>query len=389
VRLVLSLATSGISPETVAAALADGRLSLEFIDDIGTEPVPLLPETQARLVERVGIPPELGRRLATTLGTSGLGHDAKVRADQAEIFELVAAEQAGGVPGDRLARVVQATADGVRRIVDAQRDLFEETVVAPLREAGVSPTEILRRSTEARRREREFARQLSFLLLNRFLDEAVFDEIVIEVEAALGDERSAGNTTGAIAFMDVSDYTSLAEKVGDEEAAAQAVRFTECVIRVLAEVGGELVKVLGDGVMARFADADSAVRAGLAVIERLRTERLPAARVGINAGPMVRRGGDYFGSVVNVASRAADIAKPCEVVVTNAVLERWGGGGDVHFRSLGAFKLRHVRHPVELYAVQREKSEQTAPNGGRTRSARAPRRRALPLRFRPVRSARA
>jgi adenylate cyclase len=381
VRLVSALETSGISVEVIASAVRDGRLSLDFIDQIPTEPVPLLAETQAELMERVGISPELGRRLASTLGTSGLARHANVRADQAELFQLVAAEKAGGVPDERLARLVQSTADGVRRIVEAQRDFFEETVVAPLRESTLPATELLARSTEARRRQLELGQRLTLLTLDRFVDEAIFDEVVIELEAALGDQRAGGSATGAIAFMDMSGYTTLAEEVGDEQAVADALRFSELVIAVSAEFRGELVKVLGDGVMVHFNDAENAVRAGLAVIDRLRAEKLPSARVGINAGSMIRRGGDYFGTVVNVAARAADVARSCEVVVTTDVVEGWRGGRDVHFSSLGAFKLRHVRHAVELYKARRETPVPTAPRRSRKRSARrsAVRRRAIPL----------
>src|SRR5919201_570602 len=50
VRLVLALETSGLGFEVVAAAICDGRLSLDFIDELAPNPIPLLPETQRQLV---------------------------------------------------------------------------------------------------------------------------------------------------------------------------------------------------------------------------------------------------------------------------------------------------------------------------------------------------
>jgi adenylate cyclase len=73
--------------------------------------------------------------------------------------------------------------------------------------------------------------------------------------------------------------------------------------------------------MTHFDDADGAVRAAVLLVGRSYTAGLPAARAGINTGPMVRRDGDYFGSVVNIAARAADYARPREVLVTDAVVE--------------------------------------------------------------------
>jgi adenylate cyclase len=352
---VLALASSGVPVEAISAAIESGELSLAFVDDLAPDPVPLVGETHVALIERVGLSSDLARRLANMLGTSSLPRDGQVRADHRELYELVTAAAAEGVSEDRLVRYLQATIDGIRRIVDAERDFIEDVVVTPLVQSGATASEILARSAAPRRRYHDLGRRLSAILLDRFVDEAIFQDVTLGMEAALGNERvPARRDSGAIAFMDVSGYTRLAEEAGDEEAAAQAARFSQVVADVSADFGGELVKVLGDGVMVYFGDVDKAVRAAIAVVERLRNDDLPAARVGINAGPMIRRDGDYFGSVVNIAARAADAARPYEVVVTDGVVDATQGGADLHFYSLGAFKLRNVRHTVELYQARRE-----------------------------------
>jgi adenylate cyclase len=149
--------------------------------------------------------------------------------------------------------------------------------------------------------------------------------------------------------MDVSGYTRLAEEAGDEEAAAQAARFIEVVEDVAVDFGGRLVKVLGDGVMTHFGHADEAVRAGVELVARVRSDGLPRARVGINVGPMIRRDGDYFGAVVNLAARAADYARPLEVLVTEHVVDAWTGGEDVRFEGIGGVALKNVPRRVDLY----------------------------------------
>ena len=350
VRLVLALHTSGVAFESIGAAIAEGRLSLDFVDELAPEPIPLLPETQSELVERLAMSPELARRLTTIFGTSALPAGEQVRADHAELFELVSAVKEEGAPDELAIRAVRATVDGVRRIVAAQRDFVDTVVMAPLAEAGMSPQQILAASAGPRGRYRELGRRLANVLLERFVDEAIFQQVVLTLEATLAADRQAtADGSGAIAFMDVSGYTRLAEEAGDEEAATQAARFIEAVEDVAGESGGRLVKLLGDGVMLHFDDADGAVRGGLALVDRLRGADLPAGRVGINAGPMVRRDGDYFGAVINIAARTAEYARPCEVLVTDEVVDAWRGGKGVHFRGIGRVKLKNVRHPIELY----------------------------------------
>ena len=48
-----------------------------------------------------------------------------------------------------------------------------------------------------------------------------------------------------------------------------------------------------------------------------RSDLLPV-RIGVHTGPDVRRGGDWYGSAVNVAARLADQAKPNEALVSEA-----------------------------------------------------------------------
>jgi adenylate cyclase len=70
---------------------------------------------------------------------------------------------------------------------------------------------------------------------------------------------------------------------------------------------------------------------------------------GVNAGPVLRRDGDYFGSVVNVSSRLADHAAPGEILVTREVVDAWHGGDDVSFVDAGPAPLKNVPQPVEVF----------------------------------------
>jgi adenylate cyclase len=103
--------------------------------------------------------------------------------------------------------------------------------------------------------------------------------------------------------------------------------------------------------MMHFGDSDAAIRAAVSVLSRAQSQGLPAARAGINSGPMVRRDGDYFGSVVNLAARAADYARAHEILVTQEVVDSWAGGESIYFRAIGAVSLKNVKKRVELFQV--------------------------------------
>src|SRR5205823_2262793 len=113
-------------------------------------------------------------------------------------------------------------------------------------------------------------------------------------------------------------------------------------------VGGRVRKTRGDGVMFHFADPAEAIRCGLAMVERAERLGLPRARVGVNAGKVVFRDGDYFGRTVNIAARITDYARPGEVLVSESVRDSPSKDG-VTFREIGAVLLRGLEDPIPLF----------------------------------------
>ena len=156
----------------------------------------------------------------------------------------------------------------------------------------------------------------------------------------------------AIAFLDLTGYTALTEERGDEAGADLAERLATLVHEAARPHGGNPVKWLGDGVMFHFEDPSAAVLTGLDLVEQTPAAVDVRARVGINAGNVIFRDGDYFGRTVNVASRIADYARPGEVLVSGEVKERWGGDG-VRFEEIGPVALKGLREELTLYAASR------------------------------------
>lgn len=118
-------------------------------------------------------------------------------------------------------------------------------------------------------------------------------------------------------FADLAGFTALTEAHGDASAAMIAGDFTAGVRKILGDFSAEEVKTIGDEVMIRVIDPDTAVRLGTRIVDDLAFHGSPPIRVGMHSGPAVSREGDWFGATVNLASRVADAAKPGEVLITD------------------------------------------------------------------------
>jgi class 3 adenylate cyclase len=128
-----------------------------------------------------------------------------------------------------------------------------------------------------------------------------------------------GRSTPTFLFADLVGYTALTEAMGDAAAADLAREFRRTRCALSRDHGAREVKSMGDGVMIWIGDAGAAVSLAAGALEQVgsRSDLLPV-RIGVHTGPAVRRGGDWYGSAVNVAARLADQASPNEALISEA-----------------------------------------------------------------------
>jgi class 3 adenylate cyclase len=112
----------------------------------------------------------------------------------------------------------------------------------------------------------------------------------------------------AVAFVDLTGFTGLTETIGDEAAAAIALRLGDLGAETVLPHHGRVVKLLGDGILLHFAEPGSAVAATLDLLEALRAADLPTGHAGIASGALIVRDNDVFGRTVNLAARISDVA---------------------------------------------------------------------------------
>lgn len=115
---------------------------------------------------------------------------------------------------------------------------------------------------------------------------------------------------------------------------------------VVTGFGARVVKLIGDEVMFVSTDPAAACRAGHALMEGFGHEDervLP--RGGLAFGDVLVRSGDYYGSVVNLASRLVDEAVPQEMLVTEELAEAAAG---CEFEPAGRRMVKGFDAPVSV-----------------------------------------
>ena len=151
-------------------------------------------------------------------------------------------------------------------------------------------------------------------------------------------------------FTDIEASTALTQRLGDEGAQELLHGHNGVVRAALDEHGGREVKHTGDGLMASFPSAVSAVTAALQMQRDLAGGEV-RVRIGLNAGEPIAEDGDLFGTAVQLAARITDRAEPGQVLVSNVVRELCAGK-TFEFTSMGEATLKGFDEPVALFEVR-------------------------------------
>lgn len=168
-----------------------------------------------------------------------------------------------------------------------------------------------------------------------------------------------GLPSGAVTFLftDLEASTRLWDEHPD--AMREALARHDAILRRCIEGNrGSVVKSTGDGAYAVFEAAPDAVVAATDVIRSLHAESWGAtgplrARVGLHSGSAEERDGDYFGPVLNRASRLMNAAHGGQVVLSqvSAALVRDALPEGFQLLDLGEHRLRGLERPERVYEL--------------------------------------
>ncbi len=162
-------------------------------------------------------------------------------------------------------------------------------------------------------------------------------------------------------FADMVGYSARMEQ-DEERISAQVTRSVELFRSLIADFGGEVVQVAGDGILALFGSAQQSVRLAVQVQREFRDQAVWAEgepiqfRIALHLGDVVTSHGRVQGHCVNVAANLHPLAQPGTIVVTGAIRDAIRGFAGLSLRPLGRPTLKNISQAIEIFAIGDESS---------------------------------
>jgi len=166
----------------------------------------------------------------------------------------------------------------------------------------------------------------------------------------------------AVMFSDIRGFTSYTAREGDR-AAYKLSRIHEVLLKEQIEAqDGIVVKTMGDGIMAAFAELSSAVHSAVGIQKaiRQRNRQHPAepidVGIGLASGTPIVTEADLIGNSVNLSQRVSSLAKGGQILATeeftHEILPSQGYRciplGKRQLKGLGAVRLYEIAWMAEV-----------------------------------------
>jgi adenylate cyclase len=179
-------------------------------------------------------------------------------------------------------------------------------------------------------------------------------------------------------YSDLQGFTRIADTIGKDELLGLLNDYAECVVEVVHAHGGQVLKFMGDGILAMFPlgpdgaacahalDAAARVRVELqSLSERRAAAGRPvtgfylALHLGTvlygNIGSRERLDFTVVGPAVNEAARIEAMCRSLDQwLIVSAAFAAAAGSAQGRLVSLGRYALRGVRRPEELFTLDAE-----------------------------------
>jgi len=175
----------------------------------------------------------------------------------------------------------------------------------------------------------------------------------------------------AILFADMRDFTRLTSAMTAEAATTLLNEYYDCIVPAIETNGGEVLKFIGDGVLAIFrAEEDvagaceralAATRAGLKAVAARKEVAPDPFDVGIalhvgevafgNVGSGTRLDYTVIGRDVNLAARVAGLCGQLDeaLLLSEDICNQLPGGS---FASCGSHALKGIKEQISVFTVQ-------------------------------------
>ena len=172
----------------------------------------------------------------------------------------------------------------------------------------------------------------------------------------------------AVLFADMRRFTELTAAMSAQEATDLLNRYYDCIVPSIEAAGGEVLKFIGDGILAIFRDDDDApntclralgaAQAGLGAVNA--DIGAPKFDVGValhfgevafgNVGSGMRLDYTVIGRDVNLAARVAGLCGELNapLLISDTLRDYLG---ETEVSHVGAFELKGLDRPVNVFSV--------------------------------------
>lgn len=261
--------------------------------------------TRVQVAEAAGVPLQLATELWRLLGFPH-AEDDEIAFTQGDVTSLMQARdlmRLGVLSSDRQAALVRTMGRSYSRLAEWQASLLADIA---LERGGEAAEDLLQLAGEVLPRVESLQTQI----WRRHLASAA-GRLLSSAGAA------TGSVPQAVAFVDIVGYTARSRRLTERELVDWIEDFEDAMTGLVVDVGGRVIKSLGDAVLYVCDTPLAAARVALAAVARGDDESdpFPRVRAGIAYGDVVLRLGDVFGPTVNIASRLTSVARPGSVVV--------------------------------------------------------------------------
>jgi len=269
-----------------------------------------------------GLSPEFLRKLMQANGRPAAAPREKAYTDDdIELARRIRLFLDAGIPRAGVLEIARVAGQGMLQTAEAVRHV----AASPMMQPGDTDLTLALRYVAAADTLAPVMAAVLDSMFRSHLRDGVRNDLVEEAERDAG--RLAGTQDVAVAFADLVGYTKLGEHVPTTELGQIATRLADLAVGSIVRPT-QLVKTIGDAVMLVSYEVPAMLGTIEALIAATETEGkgFPPLRVGIAYGPASPRGGDWFGSTVNLASRVTDAGKPGRVYATQEVVDSGGEG---------------------------------------------------------------
>ncbi|WP_170480783.1 adenylate/guanylate cyclase domain-containing protein [Ruegeria arenilitoris] len=178
---------------------------------------------------------------------------------------------------------------------------------------------------------------------------------LIDAAREEGPELIQSEGLASVLFTDVEGSTALAEALGDQSWSSAIESHFQVLAEIIQKHRGQFVKSLGDGTLSIFPSAKEALAAAVdmqTAVTSVSEEPHLGLRIGIHTGDVVQSRGDFFGTVVNKASRITTAGVAGEILISDATRAMVGGRtsfcfSDTEPRQLKGLSGRHTLYRLE------------------------------------------